>query len=100
MLGTIIGEFKQDAVTARAMLSALEEVPEVQGHAGSLGFSDIRLRKYDGPVSTDRFSVHCRNATLREVLNEIARRHGGAVWSYREYDCGGEKCLQLNLLFG
>jgi len=35
------------------------------------------------------FSVHCRNVTLREALNAIARAQGRAVWNYIETHCEG-----------
>jgi hypothetical protein len=100
LLDTVIPEFRQEDTTARTMLSALEEVPEIQRRAETLGFDDIRLRKYDGPVSSNKFSIHCRSLTLRGVLNEIVRQHGNAVWSYTEYECDGRKCLHFNLRFG
>lgn len=35
------------------------------------------------------FSVHCRNVTLREALNAIARAQGRATWDYIETHCEG-----------
>jgi hypothetical protein len=35
------------------------------------------------------FSVHCKDVTLREALNAIARAQGRAVWDYLETHCEG-----------
>ena len=100
LLDTVIPAFNQENVNARTMIDELETLPEVQRQAMALGFTDIGGREYDGPLSTHTFSVHCKNRTLREVLDQIVRTHGRAVWSYKEYTTAGKKHFQLGLLFG
>jgi len=100
LLDTVIADFNQDNVNAATMVDDLENLPEVQRQAMALGFTHIGGRQYDGPVSTNTFSVHCKNRRLREVLDQIVRTHGRAVWSYQEYTIAGKKHFQLGLLFG
>jgi hypothetical protein len=99
VLDTVVARFDQENATAFEMLTALEVVPELRVRASKLGYSDIRLNKFEGFVSPDKFSVHCTNCSLREILNEIVRKHGSALWCYSETITGGEKTFHFWLLF-
>jgi hypothetical protein len=79
LLDTVVANFDQENLNAETMIETLEYLPEVQRQAIALGFTDIGLREYIGPISTKLFGVHCRNQTLRQVLDLIVRTHGRAI---------------------
>jgi hypothetical protein len=91
-LSTRISELDVRNVTsANRPLGKLQELPEVKK-----AMTDLRLRwgvtlfasgQLPHPAS---FSVHCKDVTLREALNGIARAQGFTVWDYIETHCGGE----------
>ncbi len=99
VLDTVVARFDQENATAFEMLTALEEIPELRERASKLGYSDIRLNKFEGFVSPDKFSVHCTSCSLRDILNEIVRKQGRAVWCYSESVTSGEKAFRFWLLF-
>src|SRR6266436_337355 len=53
VLDTVVARFDQENATAFEMLTALEEIPELRERASKLGYSDIRLNKFEGLVSPD-----------------------------------------------
>ncbi len=98
LLHTFLAEFHQERATVRDMVEALELSPEVHRQAAALGFGQ-QGSFYDGPVNTETFSVNCKNATVFEILNEIARVSRKAVWSYSEHTRSGKKYFRLSVLY-
>ncbi|HEY2168273.1 MAG TPA: hypothetical protein VGJ30_01505 [Candidatus Angelobacter sp.] len=39
-----------------------------------------------------------RDISLAEALNSLALEHGGAVWSYVEADCGGQRTVRIDFI--
>ena len=79
----------ENASTAETALGQLLKLPAVQE-----GMNRLHLRAglniIIGPIPRPtQFSVHCKDATLRQVLNAIALAHGRAVWDYVETHCNG-----------
>lgn len=85
--------------------SELLSVAGVRHRMTELNFTPgyIRLGMNDLPRSTDARmkeppAYHFRNVTLRDALDSVARRHGAAVWEYRENHCKGKTEVQLQFL--
>jgi hypothetical protein len=85
--------------------SELLSVAEVRRRMTELNFTPgyVRLGMNDLPRSTDTRmkeppAYQFRNVTLREALDSVARRHGTAVWEYRENHCKGKTEVQLQFL--
>lgn len=87
----------KNAETVHQALDELMSLPELRKRAselnsgsqvfrGGLGYFDSSKRDKNG--NAKQISIVKANTTLREVLNDIARVHGSAVWSYTEYQCG------------
>ena len=99
LLNTPISEFKAEDAHNVQLLSALEQLPEVQQRAKELGFCTADC---PGTTNVARLSsatlvtIHCANLTLRDVLNSIVRANGNAVWSYTEETRDGKKSFHLN----
>jgi len=99
LLDIQVATFKMERATAHEMIDSILDLPEVRRASTSLGFGNTGAKEYDGPVGLTVATVDCRNCSLRDLLNEIVRTNGRAVWCYREYDSGGKKYFQLGLLF-
>jgi hypothetical protein len=99
LLDTQVAAFTMEKATAHEMIDSILDLPEVRRASTSLGFGNTGAREYDGPVGLTVATVDCRSCSLRDLLNEIVRTNGRAVWYYREYDSGGKKYFQLGLLF-
>jgi hypothetical protein len=87
-----ITEFQvKNISSANAALGHLLALPEVKK-----GMADLNLKHglnlFVSPKSPlpETFSVHCRDVTLRQALNAIARAQGRAVWDYIEMHCDGK----------
>jgi hypothetical protein len=61
-----------------------------------LGMSDLSRPGISVPAKEQHY--YLRNVTVREALNSIARRHGRAVWEYRENSCNGKTEFQIQFL--
>ena len=91
-LSTRIRELDVRNVTSASWpLGKLQALPEVKK-----AITDLRLRwgvtlfASGQPPHPASFSVHCRDVTLREALNAIARAQGIAVWDHVESHCDGK----------
>jgi hypothetical protein len=99
LLNTTISEFKAEDAHNIQLLSALEQLPELQQRARELGFCTADCPK---PASAARLSsatlisIHCENMTLRDILNSMVRANGNAVWAYSEETRDGKKFFHLN----
>ena len=96
ILNTFVPEFHQEKATVAEMVEELELSLEVQGQAAALGFSR-HGQQYDGPISFDAYKLSCKNFTVREILNEIVRVSGKAIWYYREETIQGKKYFWLGV---
>lgn len=96
LLDVRLAEFSQKEVPVKVMMEALENMPEVRRRAAQLGFNEPPggFGFQIGLVDTRKFSVRCRNCTVREALNAIVRRSGGS-WTYREYSYEGKKTYRF-----
>jgi hypothetical protein len=79
-----------NATSANWPLGLLLALPEVKK-----AMTDLKLRwgvkLYFGAESRQHgFSVLCKDVSLLEALNAIARSHGSAVWDYVETHCDGK----------
>ncbi len=86
-----IGEFHVENVSsAMEALDQLLARPEVERAMTDLHLQ-AGVRLIIGPVSPAprRFSVHCKEVTLRSALNAIACGQGQAIWRYVEIHCAG-----------
>jgi hypothetical protein len=83
----------------------LFSLPEVQKRIRELNLTPGFVRLGMSDLSRSGISVTAkeqhydlRNVTVREALNSIARRHGKAVWRYRENSCNGKTEFQIQFL--
>ena len=91
LLQTRITRFRvKNVFSAREALSHLLALEDVRR-----GMDDLHLKhgvaiivSAESPYPT-AFSVDCKDVTLREGLNAIARAQGRAVWDYIETHCEG-----------
>lgn len=86
-------------------VSRLFSLPEVQKRIRELnlipGFVRLGMSDLSRPgnsVAAKEQHYDLRNLTVREALNSIARRHGKAVWRYRENFCNGKTEFQIQFL--
>lgn len=108
LLDIVIADFKVDrGETMDEILRKLLATPEVKEGAARLrlseGFTEIGIRSLERPGSSASgenkgFALHLRNTTVLETLNDIARAHGSAVWSYQEKRCHGPKEFSIRFL--
>jgi hypothetical protein len=99
MLNAFIPEFKVENVNNFGFIDALEAVPELQYQATALGFSNFtepRIKCCGGLISR-AFSLHLRNATLREILNAAVRAKGRGMWRYREEVSDGKRYFTVGI---
>lgn len=92
-----IADFHVENANVKQMLEALQETKDFQKGLTSLnmskphpipssehGFGFIGL--VGKPLEPkNKFTVSMKNATVLEILNEIVRKDGCAVWSYKEW---------------
>lgn len=92
LLGIRITEFQAKNVTsARDALSQLMALPEVKKGRDDLNLKPgVALINSLSSPNPPAFSVRCKNATLRDALNAIARAQGQAIWEYIEIHCDGK----------
>jgi hypothetical protein len=104
LLDVRVAEFKKSANVGN-LFRALENTPEVRQRAVELGFSVETPKPISddpngfiiGPVDSSRFDINCRNCSVREVLNEIARQSGRS-WMYRENNNEGKKTYRFSYI--
>ena len=81
-----------------AAIDQLEQMPEVRQRMADLGLSHGTIY-FAGPVNPNpppAFDVTCDGLSLREVLNEVARRSTGAqYWEYHEAHCGSRNDMVI-----
>lgn len=102
-LDTIIPEFEVKDETTLRGFDSLEEMPIFQRKAITFGYDNYtvpRIINESRLSNGKKFSVHCKNATVRGVLNAIVRAHGRAVWGFREYTQDGHKFFDLWFVLG
>jgi hypothetical protein len=84
-------EFKVDNAPTGAILDTLENMAEVRERASELGFDGPQeYTFFIGLVDTRKYSLSCRDCSVRDVLNGISRLDGGS-WMYAEYWDEGKK---------
>jgi hypothetical protein len=100
LLSTRITELHLENVSTGEALNQLLALPEVKKKQEEIhlssgfdlgGLQSLRPR---------RLSLHRQDVTLRQALNAIARAHGHAVWSYREWHCHGKVEFTLKFIVG
>jgi hypothetical protein len=104
VLDVRLGEFKGKG-SVGDLFFALKKRPEVQQRAAELGF-DTEGRSDDangfiGSIWVSKvhtYDIHCRDCTVLESLNEIARQSGGS-WMYRENTFGGKKDFYFTFIY-
>lgn len=100
MLNVVIPEFRVENINRFKVIDALDVIPELQNQATALGYSNFtepRVRCCGGLGGTETFSLHLRNATLREVLNALVRAQGYARWSYSENVYDGKRYFTIQV---
>lgn len=63
-----------------------------------VGIGNLARPSSNQVAAKREINLNSRNITVREVLNEIARKHGSAVWSYHEQECDGQTLFSINFL--
>lgn len=89
LLKTPITQFDvNDVASAEFAADKLLALPEIQKKMQELHLSHgLKLLVTPSNPKPSTFSVHCKNASLREALNAIARAQGRAIWDYVEIHC-------------
>jgi hypothetical protein len=78
LLEVTLAEFNRQNTITEVLFESLEHTPEVQKRAFELGFAGPHLAfPWRGAIDLRKFSIECRNCTVRYVLNEISRQSGG-----------------------
>jgi hypothetical protein len=93
LLNIEIKEFHVENITsAQSAVSILLSTPEVKQAMEALNLKP-GLTLIVEPVSLrpKSFNVECKNMTLREVLNAIAKAQGNGIWEYIEAHCEGRQ---------
>jgi hypothetical protein len=108
LLGFRIGELKiKEAHSLFDALAQLLALPEVQKRIKELdldqgytriGLMDLKRPGNDSIEKSPNYTISCKNVTVREALNAIARAHGRGVWAYRERHCNERVEFQLQFL--
>jgi hypothetical protein len=116
LLDVRVGEFRAENLNVKEMLAALEATPDFKAGLAALHLTEPKPPTDGGfifiiggggkPVEPGKkFSARVRDASVREVLNEIVRQDGCAVWSYKEWTPSagvtkraGERWYTLGLL--
>ncbi|HYG82203.1 MAG TPA: hypothetical protein VD861_17515 [Pyrinomonadaceae bacterium] len=98
LLDVRLAEFREKGTSAE-LFGALELMPEVSRRATELGFSGGKWAAggFGLGFFTGIREITCRNCTVLEVLNEIARQSGSS-WMYREISYDGEKYFHFSYL--
>ena len=80
------------AITPHYALNALLALDEVRTAMKELKL-DFGTEFFSILGTPDAFSINiqCRNMTVRQILNAIARAFGRGVWDYAEKQCDGKK---------
>jgi hypothetical protein len=102
-----VAEFR--VKNAKSVIEALDhllKLPEVQRSKAQFHLEELNsepgltdLKRSDSLTpEPPGLNVHCRNTTLRGVLNAIALAHGYAVWSYTERHCGGRDEFRIDFV--
>lgn len=92
LLKTRISQFSvRDLTSSLDALGQLQTLPEVKKGMEDLHLKPgIALISYWPSPNPKPFSVECKNVTLREALNAIARAQGRDIWDYVEVHCAGK----------
>lgn len=102
LLETHITEFRVNkATSARLALSELLTLPEVKKRIAELRLSEglnVMVIPSTSAPNQYQFDVNCKDVTLRDALNAIARAHGRAVWSYTERYCNGKNMFSIDFV--
>jgi hypothetical protein len=89
----------EDAPTIGAILGELFELPEVRDAIAKLQLSPgTKVVFGSGSPPREKYTVECRDVTVREALNAIVRAHGRAVWEYKEQRCDGKIVYTVNFI--
>lgn len=85
-LDVVVAVFNFKDGDAEDVPRAILSLPEVQIRFSELGLKEDTAKQYEGPVrNLQQFSLQMRNATVREILNEIVRRRHSTFWKIRIY---------------
>jgi hypothetical protein len=103
-LDIIIPEFGAKDTNVWLSINDLQQLPVFQQQATSFGYVNYTEPRLEivsilSGGKTKNFNVHCKNSTVREILNSIVRAHGRAVWGFKEYTQNGNKFFQLWFIF-
>jgi len=105
LLDTRVAEFKIEKATKEGLLKALEDSSEFKRALAENNLSEPRFVFCCGissPVPPNLYSVHLKDATVREILNEIVRQNGHSTWLYQEFNSDfheqNQRYYRLNFL--
>lgn len=79
-------------------LEKLLRLPELKDNLDAVNLNKgIRYGGLSSPREKPNLKFEIVDSTVRDILNEIVRRDGNAVWEYREMVCNGKTNATLEL---
>ncbi len=98
LLDTVVSELELTNASVWQARDQLIALPELQQSATSLGYENYilpRIIMESRLGGVNHFSIKFKEKTIREILNEIVKFEGKAVWSFQEYSENGNKLFDL-----
>jgi len=80
ILEVVVREFQVNRMPAARVREAITDLPEVKARLDSLGVSPLHLTLMPHIRDRSLISLNLRNVTVRDILNEIARRSTSRYW--------------------
>lgn len=92
ILDIIIKEFSVKDITRGEAIGKILETNEFKQYIKSKNMREADTSFFGGNFSkpVKNISFDLKNATVREILNEIVRKNGNSTWIYREYESENE----------
>jgi len=101
LLKVRIKEYRVEKVRVPNLaIESLLALPEVKKKSAALANSEaLRLGGLSSPSEfATPLTLHVKNVSLRDTLNQIARAYGNGIWRYTEFSCGGKNEFSLDLI--
>jgi len=89
VLNLTVPEFEFENKTKHELLAEVIQTKQFRQYLKKYSVSAPRLLYMGGlqdPRPPRKFSISLKNATVRDILNEIVRLNGSSTWVYMEYE--------------